>query len=158
MLPETYTVFRNLTVFYKDKSSEIDILVIGPTGVFVIETKNLNGHIYGNINDTRWTQRKVGRGGTPYSKTFYSPIKQVNTHVYRIANYLKEKGIRKYINPIVYFSNINTVVEISEFDEKTPIFYARNDGANQMLLHILNNKQQISQDLCEKIKDLLIEI
>jgi len=154
-LPETYTAFRNLTVTYNHKSSELDTLIIGPTGVFVVETKNLNGTITGNISEHNWIQHKIGRAGTPYSKTFYSPVKQVNTHIYRIANFLKENGIRTYINAIVYFSNIDTTVSISGSDEKTHIFFAKNDGANQMLQHILNNNQQLSEADCNKIIDLL---
>lgn len=155
LLPDSYTAFRNITITFKNKSSEIDILIVGPTGVFVVETKNLNGGIYGDINDTYWRLCKVGRGGTPYSKVFYSPLKQVNTHVYRVANYLRQNGIRTHVNAAVYFPNVNSDIVDFESDEKTRLFFARYDGADRMLRYILNNDQQISQGVCTKIILLL---
>lgn len=155
LLPETYTAFRNLRVAYAGKSSEIDTFIIGPTGAFVVETKHLNGTIYGTANDAYWTQYKVGRAGTPYTKTFYSPVKQVNTHVYRIANYLREHGIRTYVNSAVYFSNNTTAVQISGTDPRTPVFSASNNGANHLLHHILNHPQQVSPEECKQIITLL---
>lgn len=155
MLPESYTIFRNLTIHHQEKSSEIDTLVVGPTGIFVIEIKHLNGHILGDISDPHWAQHKVGRAGTPYTKMFYSPVKQVNTHVYRTANYLRENGIRTHIDAIVYFSNTDTTAEILGDDGKTALFFASDDGADRMLHHILNNHQQLSQTECNKIINLL---
>ena len=157
-LPESYTAFRNLTISYKGKRSEIDILVIGPAGIFVIETKNLHGKIRGNVNDLYWTQYKVGRRGTPYSKKFYNPVKQVNTHVSLITSYLKAQGIRAYITPMVYFANQNTVVDINETNEKTPVFSANNFGTNRMLFHILNNNQQLTPDVYKKTIKILIKM
>ena len=38
------------------KTSQIDHIVINSEGVFVIETKNYAGRIYGNDNQLEWTQ------------------------------------------------------------------------------------------------------
>ena len=69
-LPKDYTVYQDVRVPFKGKTSEVDNIVVGKKGVFIIETKNLNGDISGRIEDTYWTQTKVGRGGTPYSSEF----------------------------------------------------------------------------------------
>ena len=42
-------VINNLTLEKDGKSSQIDHIVINPRGVFVIETKNYKGQIYGGI-------------------------------------------------------------------------------------------------------------
>lgn len=158
LLPDSYTAFRNLTVTYDGKSSELDIVVVGPTGIFVVETKALNGTICGDVNNSQWVQQKVGRGGTPYSKSFYSPIKQVNTHVYRLANNLRSGGIRTYVNAIVYFSNVETSFCLTGVSEKTPVFNAQNNGANQMLNYIVNREKILTQQECEKIVDVIIKL
>ena len=62
-LPDGYTVFQNLIVIYNNKESEIDNIVVGRRGVFIVEVKNHNGHIAGDLNAIYWTQHKVGRGG-----------------------------------------------------------------------------------------------
>lgn len=105
MLPNSYTVFQNVTVTHADKKSEIDNIVVGKSGVFIVEVKNHNGYISGDLEDTQWIQHKVGRGGTPYEKEMYNPVKQVGTHIYRLANYLRDKGVSTYIEGIVYFVN-----------------------------------------------------
>lgn len=150
-LPESYTAFRNMNVSYQGKISETDTIVVGPTGIFVVEIKNLKGSIYGDANTMRWVQRKIGRAGTPYSKVFYNPIKQVNTHVYRVANRLRENGVHVYVNAVVFFSNVNAFNEITTTAEKTPVFFARDDGANQMLHFIISNNQRLSKEEVDKI-------
>lgn len=150
-LPDTYVGIQNLTVSYQGKSSEIDMLVVGPTGVFVIETKNITGHIYGSAHDTDWSRTKISRGGKEYSKSFYNPIKQVNTHVFRCARYLKENGHPVYIHAIVYFSNENTHVSIADLNEATKLFCQSDDGANKLLRYILNNDPCLSPKECERI-------
>ena len=105
MLPDSYTVFQNVIVTYGNKQSEIDNIVVGKSGVFIIEVKNHNGRIRGNLGDTYWTQHKVGRGGTPYTNEMYNPVKQVGTHIYCLANYLRRKGVNTYIEGMVYFVN-----------------------------------------------------
>ena len=64
-----------------DKSCQIDHIVINPRGVFVIETKNYGGAIYGSESQQEWTQ--VLAGGNVTNK-FYNPIKQNSTHVYNV--------------------------------------------------------------------------
>lgn len=150
-LPDTYTAFRNLTVSYQNKKSEIDTVIVGPTGVFIVETKNLNGTICGSYEDHDWVQHKVGRGGTPYQKSFYSPVKQVNTQVYRLANYLKERGHRAHVYPIVYFANIEASLQVTGRDEKTALFAFENDGADAMLRYVLQQPQKLSPEICQRI-------
>ncbi len=104
-LPDYYTVFQNVILVGADRESEIDNIVVGKSGVFIIEVKNHNGHIVGDLNDKYWTQHKMGRGGIPYTKTMYSPVKQVGTHIYHLANYFRQSGINTYIEGMVYFAN-----------------------------------------------------
>lgn len=112
-LPDDYVVFQDVVVTYDGKSNEIDNIVVGRSGVFIVEVKNHNGNIIGDCKDTYWTQYKVGRGGTPYTKEMYNPTKQVGSHIYRLANYLRKNGMNTYIEGMVYFTNANCVVEIT---------------------------------------------
>lgn len=112
-LPDAYCVYRDLTIPYDGKTSEADTIVVGPTGVFVIEVKNHRGRICGDAVDKDWIQHKVGRGGTPYQKTFYSPLKQVGTHVYRVAGLLRKSGVGVYVIGLVYFANEEADVQIT---------------------------------------------
>ena len=69
------------------KTSQVDHVVINPNGVFVIETKNYSGRIYGNESQLNWTQvLNYGK----VKNHFYSPIKQNQTHVYAIQEIIKQ--------------------------------------------------------------------
>ena len=156
MLPDSYTVFRNLTVSYQGKSSEIDTVVVGPAGIFVVEIKNLNGTIFGRVEDQQWRQEKVGRGGTLYGKDFYSPVKQVGTHVFRLAKYLQERGLRNYVNACVYFSNPLATVYVTGTDGKTAVFSAAAGGAHALLMHLSQPQaQMIAPADCQRIVQIL---
>ena len=69
------------------KTSQTDHVVINSEGVFVIETKNYSGRIYGDDYQKEWTQ--VLNYGKVKNR-FYSPIKQNYTHVCRIKEMLPE--------------------------------------------------------------------
>ena len=74
-------VINNLTLNNEGKTSQIDHIVINPRGIFVIETKNYSGNIYGDENQREWTQ--VLAYGKVKNK-LYNPIKQNATHMYNV--------------------------------------------------------------------------
>ena len=151
-LPDTYCAFQNLKVKFDGKTSETDLVLVGPTGIFIIEIKNLNGQIVGSYDAQHWTQHKVGRGGTPYSKKLYSPIKQVGTHVYRLANILRKNGIRTYVNACVFFSNDECELNLSGNIQKTPVF----NDIDDLYRHILNFGNSLPDKEISKICKLLL--
>lgn len=75
-------VINNLIIVNEGKSSQIDHLVINRTGIFVIETKNYSGRIYGQEDQREWTQ--VLQYGKVKNK-FYNPIMQNRTHIYALS-------------------------------------------------------------------------
>lgn len=79
-----YIVLKNAYVPLKNKSTEIDLLMIHEKGIFVFESKNYSGWIFGKANDRNWVQRMAN--GSKH--VFYNPIKQNNTHIMALADYL----------------------------------------------------------------------
>ncbi len=79
MLPGD-ALFNNVILSSKrtGSSTEIDHVLVSTRGVFVIETKNRSGDIYGDDEWEEWTQI-LGRGDIRH--TFYSPVKQNEGHV-----------------------------------------------------------------------------
>lgn len=80
-------VLRNVYV-PKDngETSEIDVLFITQKGVFVIESKNYSGWVFGNEGDRSWT---VGLPNGQKNR-FYNPIKQNRSHVKWLAKFLAD--------------------------------------------------------------------
>jgi restriction system protein len=80
-----YRVFN--TVYLpgrQGRTTEIDHLVVSSFGVFVIETKNFAGDIYGRPDERNWTLR-YSRGPTKQAK---NPLAQNRSHVNAVQRYL----------------------------------------------------------------------
>lgn len=82
-------IFDNFMLVENGRSRQIDHIVVNSNGVFVIETKNLSGQIYGEEDWQEWTQ--VLSYGKVKNK-FYNPVKQNLTHV-RCVQKLLPKGV-----------------------------------------------------------------
>ena len=157
-LPDTYSVVTNPKITYQGKESLLDTVVIGPNGVFIIQTKNHNGSISGRATDNQLSQYKIGQKGTPYTNMFYNPVKQVSTHVFRLSKLLHEFGYNVWIQGIVYFSNPEAKVDVYSGDSQVPVFAASQGGEWSMSEYITNYKQKhtLSQTDVEKIANILM--
>ncbi len=82
------------------KTAQIDHILVCKSGVYVIETKNYSGGIYGTEEQREWTQ--VLANGKVKNK-IYNPLKQNETHV----NLIKKIIGDVYIVPIVVFVKSN---------------------------------------------------
>lgn len=134
-LPDDFSVLSDLDVPAEGHSSQIDHIIVGPPGVFVVETKNVHGVIRGNLANQRLSQHKQTAGGRSYDKTLYNPVKQVGTHVYRVAAYLKQHRIQTWVQGVVYFSDAATELELTG-DARIPVFSHKDNGPGKMLKYI----------------------
>ncbi len=66
-------------------SSQIDHIVVSPYGIFVIETKNYSGRIYGSEHSEYWTKNVYG-----HKYDFYNPILQNTGHITALRKNLKD--------------------------------------------------------------------
>ncbi len=99
-------VLRNIYIPKEDEeTTEIDILMIDKTGIYVIESKNYSGWIYGDRNQQYWTQT-IKRKYKITRTQFYNPVLQNKNHI-KWLKLLVEKELGYNINPIslVVFSN-----------------------------------------------------
>ena len=51
-----YKMIKNVILENKDGRTEVDIILITYAGIFVIESKNFKGYIFGNSNHKKWMQ------------------------------------------------------------------------------------------------------
>lgn len=78
-----YQTLRDLTLRTSDGTTQIDHVVVSRFGVFVVETKNMSGWIFGSANQARWTQT------LPRHKSqFQNPLRQNYKHVQVIREQL----------------------------------------------------------------------
>lgn len=71
-----YRVVRNVMLPTEDGTTQIDHIVVSRYGIFVIETKNYKGWIFGSERQAKWTQ-KIFR----VTNSFQNPIHQNYKHI-----------------------------------------------------------------------------
>ena len=97
-LPKDYFIFNDVKL--PGKGGNIDHIVIGPSGVFVIETKNYSGKY--RINGNKWFYYKNGK----YLESSKSPGSQVVRNVVNLKNFMTKREIPGlWMEAIVAFIN-----------------------------------------------------
>lgn len=62
------------------ETTEIDVLMISSKGIFVFESKNYSGWIFGSEKQTHWYQT-LPSGRKSHKESFYNPVMQNATHI-----------------------------------------------------------------------------
>lgn len=100
---DKYLVLNDIMLKKENEdTTQIDHIVLSKYGIFVIETKNYKGWIYGNDYSNKWTQNLFG-----YKSKFLNPIIQNYGHVKTLEKLLNIEE-NKFI-PIVVFSSSSTL-------------------------------------------------
>jgi len=79
-----YQLLKNVTLRTADGTTQIDHIIVSLYGVFVIETKNYKGWIFGSEDSKTWTQSIYGQ-----KHTLQNPLHQNYKHVKIIQKLLK---------------------------------------------------------------------
>ncbi len=93
---KTYRRFHNVIIPSKNGTTQIDHLLVSPYGLFIVETKNKKGWIFGSENQPKWTQ-------TLYRKkySFQNPLRQTFRQKKILSEFLNLN--ESIIHTIVYF-------------------------------------------------------
>lgn len=101
-----YTLFKNVTLPTEDGTTQIDHVIVSRYGVFVIETKNMKGWIFGSQKQPNWTQKIYRR-----TTQFQNPLRQNYKHTQKLQSALE-------LDPEKVFS---LVVFVGDSSFKTPM-------------------------------------
>lgn len=94
----------------EEETTEIDVLMISSKGLFVFESKNYSGWIFGSDNQKYWYQTLSSGRRRSHKEKFYNPVFQNNTHV----KYLKSLiGNELPIYSIITFSDRCTLMNVN---------------------------------------------
>ena len=103
---ETYRRFHDLIIPSKNGTTQIDHLLVSEYGLFIVETKNKKGWIFGSESQPKWTQ-------TLYRKkySFQNPLRQTFRQKKVLSEFL---GLdESTVHTIVYF--------VGDCEFKTPL-------------------------------------
>lgn len=107
-------IFNDVVFENNGKKSQIDHIVVSDYGIFVIETKNYKGAIYGAGNKTYWTQY-LGKKNFK----FYNPVKQNQGHIYALEHILKGLMPLEFISIVVFTERAKLKVAVN-----TPLVFS----------------------------------
>ena len=91
-----YKRFHNIIIPTTNGTTQIDHLLLSKYGIFIVETKNYNGWIFGSEDNERWTQ-------VIYGKKYYfqNPLRQTYRQKKSLSEFLVLND--SVIHTIVYF-------------------------------------------------------
>ncbi len=91
-----YRRFHNVIIPAKSGTTQIDHILVSPYGLFIVETKNIKGWIFGSENQPKWTQ-------TLYRKkySFQNPLRQTFRQKKTLSDFLDIDESIMHI--VVYF-------------------------------------------------------
>lgn len=92
-----YRVLSDLILPVASGTTQIDHLVLSRFGIFVIETKNMSGWIFGDANQKKWTQVQKRS-----KRSFQNPLRQNYSHLKAVQEVLKVD--QKVLHNIVVFT------------------------------------------------------
>ena len=93
---DVYRRFHNLIIPSKNGTTQLDHLLVSPYGLFIVETKNKKGWIFGSGDQSKWTQSIYGK---KYS--FQNPLRQTFRQKKVLSEYL---GVdESIIRTVVFF-------------------------------------------------------
>ncbi|MGD1820087.1 MAG: NERD domain-containing protein, partial [Pleomorphochaeta sp.] len=125
------------------ETTEVDLLCINKKGIFVFESKNYSGWIFGNEKYKMWTQSL--KGGKKYK--FFNPIMQNKSHISAINNYLQNKYNDSFISYII-FSNRCELKKISVYNKDVYVI-----NRYSLKKHLFITKQEMA----DRFSDALIQ-
>ena len=91
-----YSKFHDVIIPSKNGTTQIDHLLVSPYGVFIVETKNIKGWIFGSEEQPKWTQ-------SLYRKTysFQNPIRQTFRQKKVLSEFIEFD--ESVIHTVIYF-------------------------------------------------------
>ena len=134
------------------KTSEIDVLIIHSKGLFVIESKNYSGWIFGNEKQRQWTQTLPISYGRSHKEYFYNPILQNQAHI-RALRPLINDNIPIY--SIIAFSDNCTLKKVTV---NSDVLVTQYDKLRYELLYRIGNLQSeiLNETEIEEIYEKLL--
>lgn len=141
-LDDSYTVFNDVTL--PGTGGNIDHILVGPGGVFAIETKNYSGCIA--CSGDAWARKK----GETWVTMNRSPSKQAKYNASMVKNFLRRYRIEEWVTPVVVF--VDPAMKAFFADPTVDIVYA-----HELKKHIGEYEEIWSEKKVKRVSNILIK-
>ena len=92
-----YRRYHNIIIPSRNGTTQIDHLLVSQYGLFIVETKNKKGWIFGSLDQPKWTQSIYGN-----NYVFQNPLRQTFRQKKVLAEYLNVP--ESYIHTVIFFN------------------------------------------------------
>lgn len=129
-----FDIYRNIYIkMYNGKYTELDFVIVSSKCLFVIECKNYQGKVEGDIDEHDWIHDVYGD-----VHTFYNPVMQNRGHISSLLSYLK-KYIDAYlsIHSLIVFADNCDIREVDIHNERLDIvnLWEMNEVIDYTMIH-----------------------
>jgi hypothetical protein len=142
-----WSLFRNVTI-PGQKSGDMDAVLVGPTGVWILEIKTLSGkfknigEMWQCLNGKKWEQLKR------------NPSVQARKNALRLKNLFQADHVSLFVKPAVIWANPESPLEV----ENPTVAVWKLDRLEEELGNIQEGKEISEPDrkkICEKLTKLI---
>jgi len=133
----------------KEQTTEVDLVYLHETGIYVVESKNYSGWIFGDENSQKWTQ--TFPNGQKYP--FYNPIKQNIGHIKALQSILPSIE-KEHYKSVIVFSERCELKKIS-YEAQDTYVIKRTDLAKLMKQQIQDSPKALEPNYIERIYNFL---
>lgn len=133
------------------QTTEIDVVMLCSSGIFVFESKNYSGWIFGNENQKNWCQTLPKGRGNSNKELFYNPILQNKSHIKHLQNLI---GNDISIWSVIVFSERCTLKDIQVNNDAIKVI-RRCDAFDTVENICKNAPEDINQEIIEKLYNTL---
>lgn len=141
-IDKQYVALHNLRLRVSGRAQEFDHIVIGPNGVFHIDSKHWSG-------DIEFSERGVTRSNGGKNE---NPTGQLYRHEYVLKELLRKSDIVAEIIGVICFTHPN-----SNLIGKSPAFETLKPDRLLHFIQTYRTKKPLSREDVQKIKKLIIE-
>lgn len=141
---EEFEVLHNIMLMKDEKTTQIDHIIVGRTGIFVVETKNYSGWIFGSEHSKVWTQSIYKS-----KRKFQNPVHQNYGHIKFLEHHLQD-----YSGPffsVIVFSNKGTLKKMDITSETIHVINTEH------LLRVIHSKtvNGMSSESVRKVAEMI---
>lgn len=128
----------------EEETTEIDVILVCSKGVFVIESKNFSGWIFGSDDQKIWTQSLPSGRGRSVKEHFYNPVFQNRTHIKCLKNIV---GAEIPFYSLIVFSERCELKKVNVTSEN--VFVIKRDSILPCVSAIFNAHPQDALSSCD---------
>jgi len=114
-LPDDFTVLNRVRLpdeTLTNGERELDFIVAGPSGLWVVEVKNTPGHVRVTPGARHWPlARRAGCGSRPQWNAVPNPVPQVRAQIDALERWLLRQGVSARAGGVVVMAHPEVAVE-----------------------------------------------